>query len=143
MTKSQLIDVIAQKSPAIPRRQVEAIVNAIFERMVDALRREERIEIRGFGCFAIRVREERDARNPKTGKKVHVPTRRMLSFTVGKELRDRLNRPAQQPEPMAAEPEHTPQSPARPSAPPAGAGEPVSEPLAAAPAASVQRYTLS
>lgn len=92
MTKSQLIDCIAGRVPHVPRREVERIVNTVFETMIDALRREERIEIRGFGSFAVKVRDAREARNPKTGQKVQVPRRLTPYFTVGKELRDRLNR---------------------------------------------------
>ncbi|HVE85694.1 MAG TPA: integration host factor subunit beta [Myxococcales bacterium] len=91
MTKSQLIEKIADRAPHVPRRAVEAIVNAVWDTMVDALRNGQRIEIRGFGSFAVKRRRAREARNPKTGRKVSVPERRSLSFTVGKELRDRLN----------------------------------------------------
>ncbi len=92
MTKSQLIDLIADKAPQVPRREVEAIVNAVFDCMLETLVRGERIEIRGFGSFSVKVRNAREGRNPKTGEKVKVPERRTLAFTVGKELRDRLNR---------------------------------------------------
>jgi integration host factor subunit beta len=92
MTKSQLIEQISQRAPHVPRREVESIVNTVFDTMVDALRREERIEIRGFGSFAVKARDPREGRNPKTGQKVQVPRRRTPYFTVGKELKDRLNR---------------------------------------------------
>lgn len=91
MTKSQLIDRVAQKKPELPRREVEAMVNTVFEAMGLALRREERIEIRGFGTFSVRTRQERGGRNPKTGEKVRVPSRRTPRFLMSKELRDRLN----------------------------------------------------
>jgi integration host factor subunit beta len=91
VTKSQLIETIAERVPHVPRRAVESIVNAIWDTMVDALRDGQRIEIRGFGSFAVKRRRAREARNPKTGQKVTVAERRSLSFTVGKELRDRLN----------------------------------------------------
>ena len=91
MTKSQLIEAIAGRAPNVPRRTVEAIVNAVWDSMVDALRAGQRIEIRGFGSFAVKTRRPREGRNPRTGQKVSVPQRRTLSFTVGKELRDRLN----------------------------------------------------
>jgi integration host factor subunit beta len=91
MTKSELIERISQKAPRVPKRDVEVIVQTIFESMLDALRREQRIEIRGFGSFAVKTRQARDGRNPKSGQKVHVPRRRIPYFTVGKELRDRLN----------------------------------------------------
>lgn len=96
MTKSQLIDRISEKTPRVPKRDIETIVHTVFQSMLDALQHEQRIEIRGFGSFAVKIREARDGRNPKTGAKVHVPRRRIPYFTVGKELRDRLNpaRPA-------------------------------------------------
>lgn len=103
MTKSQLIDSIAGRAPHVPRREVERIVNTVFEAMIDALKREQRIEIRGFGSFAVKVREQRDARNPRTGDKVRVPRRLTPYFTVGKELRDRLNPPGPT-DPDATEP---------------------------------------
>ncbi len=102
MTKSQLIDSIAKKLPHVSRREVEAIVNTVFEAMTASLKREERIEIRGFGSFAVKVRHSREARNPKTGQKVAVPARKTPYFTVGKELRERLNKPAAAPAPASA-----------------------------------------
>jgi integration host factor subunit beta len=91
MTKSQLIDRIAQRAPHVPRRDIERIVNTVFDSMVDALRRAERIEIRGFGSFAVKIRHAREGRNPRTGERVRVPRRLTPYFTPGKELRDRLN----------------------------------------------------
>jgi len=91
MTKSQLIERIAERAPHVPRREVEAIVNAVFEQMADALKAQRRIELRGFGVFGVRVREAHAGRNPKTGETVQVPARRNAFFTPGKELRDRLN----------------------------------------------------
>lgn len=102
MTKSELIERISQRVPRVPKRDVEAIVQTIFESMLDALRREQRIEIRGFGSFAVKTRQARDGRNPKTGQKVQVPRRRIPYFTVGKELRDRLNPPQPMPVPATA-----------------------------------------
>ena len=91
MTKSQLIERIAQQAPHIPPRRIEAIVNAIFEQMAESLRTGERIELRGFGCFTLRTRRARVGRNPKTGETVSVPRRVALSFAAGKELRERIN----------------------------------------------------
>jgi integration host factor subunit beta len=93
MTKSQLVDRISERAPQLPRRELERIVNTVFESMVDALRREQRIEIRGFGSFAVKVRGARRARNPRTGQAVQVPRRVSPYFTAGKELRERLNVP--------------------------------------------------
>ena len=103
MTKSQLIDAIAARAPSVPRREVESIVNAVFESMNESLQRGERIEIRGFGSFGVKTRPARQGRNPKTGEQVSVPLRRTPYFTVGKELKERLN-PEQSHEPLMDSP---------------------------------------
>ena len=92
MTKSQLIARIAEKAPHVPPRRIEAIVNAVFERMTHALKAGERIELRGFGCFAVKSRPARIARNPRNGAAVALPRRVAVSFAAGKELRERINR---------------------------------------------------
>ncbi|MFL5320631.1 MAG: integration host factor subunit beta [Myxococcaceae bacterium] len=91
MTKSQLIELIAERAPRVPRREIERIVNAVFDSMSESLQEGERIEIRGFGSFGVKTRPARQGRNPKTGEQVSVPLRRTPFFTVGKELKDRLN----------------------------------------------------
>ncbi|MBS1107877.1 MAG: ihfB-2, partial [Deltaproteobacteria bacterium] len=73
MTKSGLIESVAEKTPHISKKDTEVVVNTIFDAMTDALRRGERIEIRGFGSFQVKVREARDGRNPKTGEMVNIP----------------------------------------------------------------------
>lgn len=90
MTKSQLIEAIVAARGA-PRKAVEVAVNTIFDGMVEALQRDDRIEIRGFGNFTVRRYKEYVGRNPKTGDKVHVPEKLMPFFKVGKELRERIN----------------------------------------------------
>jgi len=119
VTKSQLIETISDRVPHVPRRAVESIVNAVWDTMVDALRAGQRIEIRGFGSFSVKRRRAREARNPKTGQKVAVPDRRSLSFTVGKELRDRLNPNGLQP--SRERPETEAQEAPAPAAAPANA----------------------
>jgi integration host factor subunit beta len=104
MTKSQLIERIAQQAPHIPPRRIEAIVNAVFEQMTESLRTGERIELRGFGCFTVKTRRARLARNPKTGESVSVPRRVALAFAAGKELRERINRAPEPPAPAAPPP---------------------------------------
>ncbi|RLB57136.1 MAG: integration host factor subunit beta [Deltaproteobacteria bacterium] len=91
MTKSQLIETVATKLTSIPKKEVEIAVDTIFSCMTDALVRDERIEIRGFGSFVAKTREAREGRNPKTGEKVFVPRKRTPFFTVGKELKERVN----------------------------------------------------
>lgn len=102
MTKSQLIETVAASLPHIQKRDVETAVNALFSGMVDAMKRDERIEIRGFGAFSIRRRDAREGRNPKTGQRVVVPTRRSPAFAAGKELRARINAEQAAPDEEAA-----------------------------------------
>ena len=92
LNKSDLIEMLAKKLPTMAGRDVEVIVNTIFDSMTDALRRGDRIEIRGFGSFEVRCRKPRVGRNPKTGTSVDVGERKVPFFKVGKELRERVNR---------------------------------------------------
>jgi integration host factor subunit beta len=90
MTKSDLIDLLAGRAGR-SRREAEAAVNAVFDTLADALAREERVEIRGFGAFGIRKRGARPGRNPRTGASVAVPERKSAFFTVARELKARVN----------------------------------------------------
>lgn len=92
MNKSDLIEMLAKKLPTMAGRDVEVIVNTIFDSMTEALRRGDRIEIRGFGSFEVRCRKPRVGRNPKTGSSVDVGERKVPFFKVGKELRERVNK---------------------------------------------------
>ena len=92
MTKSGLIEKVAERTPHISKKDTEVVVNPIFDAMTDALRRGERIEIRGFGSFQVKVREARDGRNPKTGEMVNIPAKRTPFFKVGKELKEMVDR---------------------------------------------------
>ena len=73
MTKRGLIERVAEQTSHISKRDTEIVVNTIFDSMKEALKRGERIEIRGFGSFQVKVREAREGRNPKTGEDVHIP----------------------------------------------------------------------
>lgn len=112
MTKSELIEEVAKLAPDISKRDIEIIVNTIFDSMTDALARHDRIEIRGFGSFIAKPRRAREGRNPRTGEKVHVPQKWVPFFTVGKELRKRINKPLdekkQREQQLAREPLATP-----------------------------------
>lgn len=92
MNKSDLIELLTKKLTNLAARDVEVIVNTIFDSMSDALGKGDRIEIRGFGSFEVRVRRPRLGRNPKTGSSVEVGERRVPFFKVGKELRERVNK---------------------------------------------------
>ena len=91
MTRSQLILRLAAQNPHLVHREVERLVNAIFETIAAALARGERIELRGFGSFTVKERAPRVGRNPRTGEAVQVPAKRRLNFKSGKELRRRIN----------------------------------------------------
>ncbi len=90
MTKRDLIERVAERTSHISQRDAEIVVNRIFTSMTEALERGERIEIRGFGSFRVKVREAREGRNPKTGEDVHIPAMRKAFFQVGQELKDRV-----------------------------------------------------
>ena len=91
MTKSDLIERVAARVPHISKKDTETVVNTIFDSMTEALRRSDRIEIRGFGSFQVKVREAREGRNPKTGEEVNIPAKRTPFFKVGKELKERID----------------------------------------------------
>ena len=91
MTKSDLIQAISSRLAHLPARDVEIVINTMFESMTAALTAGDRIEIRGFGSFSVRHRRARMGRNPKTGDAIAVPPKRVPFFTVGHELRKRIN----------------------------------------------------
>lgn len=90
MTKADLIDEVTTLGD-FTRRDADAIVETVFQSMIEALRADDKIEIRGFGSFRSRQRKPRTGRNPKTGDKVEVPAKRVPYFKPSKELRDQVN----------------------------------------------------
>ena len=104
MTKSDLIDLLCE-SQKMPKGRAEALVNCVFECMEGALRRGERIEIRGFGSFEIREYKAYEGRNPRTGEMVPVRPKRLPFFKVGKELKERVNAGGAAPASGASTPE--------------------------------------
>src|ERR1044071_9876341 len=90
MTKADLINVVTEKAK-LQHRQAETIVNLIFDLMSDALKKDDRIEIRGFGSFVNRSYGSYQGRNPKTGTVVQVPPKRVPFFKVGKELKEMVD----------------------------------------------------
>jgi len=98
MTKRELIDEVIKVYTRFSRRDAEVMVNAVFDSMTEALSRDERIEVRGFGSFVVKHRQAREGRNPKTGELVSVAAKRLPFFKVGKELKLRVDgkQPAEQ-----------------------------------------------
>jgi integration host factor subunit beta len=90
MTKSELIQRLAKRYPHLYQRDIEVLVNTMFDEITKALSSGNRVELRGFGAFSVREREARAARNPKNGAMVKVGKRHAIYFRTGKELRERV-----------------------------------------------------
>jgi integration host factor subunit beta len=91
MTKSELIGRLALRFPQLVAKDADYAVNMILDAMTESLARGDRIEIRGFGSFALNYRPPRTGRNPKSGDKVLVPSKYVPHFKAGKELRERVD----------------------------------------------------
>ena len=90
MTKADLIAAI-EKAANITHKQAESVINICFDSMIKTLYDDERIEIRGFGSFANRNYKSYEGRNPKTGKIVKVPPKKVPFFKVGKDLKETID----------------------------------------------------
>lgn len=91
MTKSELIARLAERFPQLVLKDPDTAVNLILETLAETLVTGNRVEIRGFGSFALNYRPPRTGRNPKTGEKVAVPGKWVPHFKAGKELRERID----------------------------------------------------
>jgi len=91
MTKSELIEQLSDGHEILNKRDAETVINLIFGGIGKALAQGDRVEIRGFGSFSVREREAREARNPKSGELVKIPSRKTPFFKTGKELRGRVD----------------------------------------------------
>lgn len=92
MTKSELIQRLAERNPHLYLRDVEKIVETVFEEITQALVDGDRVELRGFGAFSVKHRDARTGRNPRTGETVQVEAKRLPFFKTGKALRENLNK---------------------------------------------------
>lgn len=92
MTKRELMEALSLKFENLNIKDAEMAVDTVFDSMTDALARGERIEIRGFGSFHVKTRNPRDGRNPRSGEKVKVSSKKVPFFKVGKELKRRINK---------------------------------------------------
>jgi integration host factor subunit beta len=102
MTKAELVEEVSRVSD-LTKKHSEVIVDTVFQSIITALQRGEKIELRGFGSFRLRQREPRKGRNPKTGDRVDVPPKRVPYFKPGKELKDLINEESAVP-PASGEP---------------------------------------
>jgi integration host factor subunit beta len=91
VTKSELIEILADKLSHLSAKDVELAIKEILEMMAQTLSKGERIEIRGFGSFSLHYRAPRVGRNPKTGESVELAGKYVPHFKPGKELRERVN----------------------------------------------------
>ena len=134
MTKAELVEEVA-RAAELNKRDAEVIVETVFDSIIGALHKGEKVELRGFGSFRTRERGPRRGRNPKTGEPVDVPAKRVPYFKPGKELKEYFTEspaaapasPEAQPAPAAEESagsvasESSPQPEGQP-APPEGEG---------------------
>ena len=91
MTKSELIQRLADMNPHLYLRDIEKIVDTVFNEITDALARGDRVELRGFGAFSVKERASRTGRNPRTGETVEVDAKRLPFFKAGLGLRKFIN----------------------------------------------------
>ena len=91
MTKSELIEQLTDGHGILNKKEAEIVINLIFGGISTALAQGDRVEIRGFGSFSVRERDAREARNPKSGEVVEIPSRKTPFFKTGKELRERVD----------------------------------------------------
>ncbi|HQP35980.1 MAG TPA: HU family DNA-binding protein [Polyangiaceae bacterium] len=90
MTKSELVEAIAARAD-LSKARAEMVVNCVFDAMTEALRNDHGVEIRGFGSLKVREHKPYQGRNPRTGRSVSVPPKRLPFFKVGKELKELVN----------------------------------------------------
>ena len=91
LTKAAVVEHVADVAD-LTKKRAEVIVEAVFDSIAESLRRGEKVELRGFGSFRLRLREPRRGRNPRTGDRVDVPSKRIAYFKAGKELKAQINR---------------------------------------------------
>ena len=91
MTKSDLVERIAEKLD-ITKKEAEAVVGVVFGSIVEAIEKEEKVELRGFGCFKVKTKRARKGRNPRTGEEIDIPPKRVPYFKPGKDMREAVNK---------------------------------------------------
>ena len=92
MVKSEFIKLLHKKHPVLKRSQVEAIFNVMFDAISDSLVKQKPVELRNFGRFSIKtIKANYNARNPKTGEIIYIPTKKKVSFKMSKHLKEEIN----------------------------------------------------
>ena len=91
MIRSELVQKLSEDHPDLTGKEIERVVSAFFDSIIEQLQQGGRVELRGFGAFSCRDRDARKGRNPRTGEAVDVAAKRVPYFKPGKEMRERLN----------------------------------------------------
>ena len=92
MTKSELIETVASRVNSFSRKDIEVIIDTLFDSMCDSLTKGDKVEIRGFGSFKIKNRDGRQGRNPKSGENIFIDSKKVPFFKAGKEIKERINK---------------------------------------------------
>ena len=92
MTKSELIEMVSSRVGNFSRKDIELIVDTVFDSMCASLSKGDKVEIRGFGSFKIKDRDGRQGRNPKSGENIFIDSKKVPFFKAGKEIKERINR---------------------------------------------------
>ena len=90
MNKTDLVKVVAQKAD-MTQKDAEKAINALFDGIKDALAKNDKVQVIGFGTFEVKTREARKGRNPQTGKEITIPASKSPVFKAGKGLKDAVN----------------------------------------------------
>ncbi|MEE9275812.1 MAG: HU family DNA-binding protein [bacterium] len=115
MTKAELVERISSKIN-LTKKDTERVVNIVFGSIIQALAQGDKVELRGFGSFRVRLRESRDGRNPRTGATVSIPPKKVPFFKAGKELREMVDRKKPPPAGSFPSTDGTPQAEESPAA---------------------------
>ena len=91
IVKSKLLNQLKKSYPNFPKKDLEKVVSVVLNEIKQALRRGDRVELRGFGMFSTNIQKARISRNPKTGEKVNTPEKKTIHFKMSKEMFKKLN----------------------------------------------------
>ena len=92
IVKSKLLKQLSSDYPNFLKKDIEKFTNIILSEIKRALRRNDRVELRGFGIFSTKIQKERISRNPKTGEKVNTPQKKTIHFKMSKDLEKKVEK---------------------------------------------------
>ena len=90
MNKGELVDKVAEKADGVTKKQVDAVLTAVLETIIEAVSEDDKVTLVGFGSFERRDRKAREGRNPKTGEKMDIPATKVPAFSAGKLFKDKV-----------------------------------------------------